>query len=53
VSGGWAIGRSNYPQDLRERAVRMMFEHQEENESQWSAIRSIATKFARSSNGAK
>jgi hypothetical protein len=31
-----------YPQELRERAVRMVFEHQSEHESQWAAICSIA-----------
>jgi transposase len=39
------MGRSRYPQELRERAVRMVFEHQDEHDSQWSAIRSIASKF--------
>ena len=34
-----------YPQELRERAVRMVFEHQEEHPSQWAAICSIAAKF--------
>jgi transposase len=34
-----------YPQELRERAVRMVFEHQEEHPSQWAAITSIAAKF--------
>jgi transposase len=34
-----------YPQELRERAVRMVFEHQDEHLSQWSAITSIAAKF--------
>ena len=34
-----------YPQELRERAVRMVFEHQDEHPSQWAAICSIATKF--------
>lgn len=38
-----------YPTDLRERAVRMVFEHQDEHPSQWSAITSIATKFGISS----
>lgn len=39
------MGRSRYPQELREPAVRMVFEHQDEPDSQWSAIRSIASKF--------
>jgi len=38
-----------YPQELRERAVRMVFEHQDEYPSQWSAITSIASKFGVSS----
>jgi len=33
-----------YPQELRERAVRMVFEHQHEYASQWAAIVSIAAK---------
>jgi transposase len=38
-----------YPQELRERAVGMVFEHQDEHPSQWAAICSIAHKFAMSS----
>jgi transposase len=38
-----------YPQELRERAVRMVFEHQDEHPSQWAAICSIAHKFGVSS----
>ncbi len=37
--------RSRSPQDVRERAVRMVFEHQDEHHSQWAAITSIAAKF--------
>lgn len=36
--------RSKYPPEVRERAVRMVFEHQDEYESQWGAITSIALK---------
>ena len=38
-----------YPQELRERAVRMVFEHQDEHPSQWATICSIAHKFGVSS----
>ena len=34
-----------YPDELRERAVRMLFEHQDEYPSQWKAIESIAQKL--------
>jgi transposase len=34
-----------YPKEPRDRAVRMVFEHQDEHSSQWAAITSIATKF--------
>src|SRR6266542_2220570 len=36
--------RSKYPPEVRERAVRMVFEHQDEYDSQWAAITSIAAK---------
>ena len=35
---------SRYSPELRERAVRMVFEHQGEHDSQWAAIHSIAGK---------
>jgi transposase len=34
-----------HPAELRERAVRMVFEHQDEYPSQWKAIESIAAKL--------
>jgi hypothetical protein len=37
-----------YPQELRQRAVRLVFEHQDEHPSQWAAICSIAHKFGMS-----
>lgn len=36
---------NRYPQELRERAVRMMREHRGEYPSEWAAIGSIASKF--------
>jgi transposase-like protein len=33
-----------YPQELRERAAQMVFEYQDEHDSQWAAICSIANK---------
>jgi len=34
-----------YSPEVRERAVRMVFEHQDEHDSQWAAIGSIAAKI--------
>jgi len=34
-----------YPREVRERAVRMVFDHQDDHSSQWAAICSIADKF--------
>ncbi len=35
----------SYSQEVRERAVRLVFEQQKEHESQWAAIKSIASKI--------
>lgn len=40
--------RTRYPQEVRERAVRMVFEHGPEYDSQNQAIRSISGKFGMS-----
>ena len=37
--------RPPYPPEFRERAVRMVFEHQDAYASQWKAIESIAEKL--------
>ena len=34
--------RSPYPAEMRERAVRMLFDHQHEYPSQWAAINAIS-----------
>jgi transposase len=40
------MGRtSRYPQEVRERAVRMVFDHADQYPSQWAAINSIAVKI--------
>jgi transposase len=36
---------SKYSPEVRDRAVRMVLEHQNEHESQWAAITSIAEKI--------
>lgn len=36
---------TRYPQELRERAVRMVIEHRGEHPSEWAAMSSIASKF--------
>ena len=37
--------QTRYPKEGRERAVRMVFEHEREYPSQWAAITSIASKL--------
>ena len=34
--------QTRYPVEVRERAVRMVFEHEDEYDSQWAAISSVA-----------
>ncbi len=36
---------ASYTPEVRERAVRMVFEHRAEHESQWAAVMSIAGKI--------
>ena len=38
--------RRPYPPEVRERAVRMVFDHQDEYPSQWKAIESISAKLS-------
>jgi len=40
-----AHGSTKYAPELRERAVRMVFEHTSEYPSQWATIRSVAEKI--------
>ena len=34
-----------YSPEVRERAVRLVFDHEDQHDSQWAAIRSVATKI--------
>ena len=44
------MGRpSRYSPEVRERAVRLLLEHEREHDSRWAAIRSIAAKIGCSS----
>jgi transposase len=39
--------QKRYSPEVRERAVRMVFEHQSDHDSQWAAMTSIASKIGR------
>jgi transposase len=39
---------TRYPQEIRDRVVRMVFEHEPEDPSQWATIRSVSSKFGMS-----
>ena len=48
------MGKQNrYPQEVRERAVRLVFETQNEHVSQWAAIHSIAEKIGCSADSVR
>lgn len=44
MPGAKRVGR--YPDEVRERAVRLVLEHQDEYPSQWKAIESISAKLS-------
>jgi transposase-like protein len=39
---------TRFPKEVRERAIRMVFEHTEEHRSQWATIQSVAGKIGMS-----
>ena len=39
------VKRTRYASEVRQRAVRLVFEHEKEYESQWAAISSSASKI--------
>jgi transposase len=39
---------TRFPKEVRERAIRMVFEHTEEHSSQWATIQSVAGKIGMS-----
>jgi transposase len=39
------MARVKYSREFRERAVGLVFEHQDEYDTQWDAIRSVASKM--------
>jgi transposase len=39
------MGSKQYPAEVRERAVRLVFEQEQNHETQWAAIVSVATKL--------
>lgn len=43
------MGTNKHPREVRERAVRLVFEHSDRYGSQWAAITSIAEKIGVSS----
>ncbi len=44
---------SKYPPELRERAVRMVFDHQHDYPSQWKGLASIANAHEKMSDGSR